>query len=137
MPFNPQYIDVANLNPNIGLGVNIPFNSSNIFTSTYVTQEAIKNNLINYFLTNPGEIPNNPTFGGGLRQFIFQQISEPSFDNIKSHMQNKISTVFPMVKITQLDVLSNLNEENSIIIDLKYSLTNTNSTGSLTFNFNA
>ena len=137
MPFNPQYIDVANLNPNIGLGVNIPFNSSNIFTSTYVTQEAIKNNLINYFLTNPGEIPNNPTFGGGLRQFIFQQISEPSFDNIKSHMQNKISTVFPMVKITQLDVLSNLNEENSIIIDLKYSLLNTNSTGSLTFNFNA
>jgi hypothetical protein len=57
MPFNPQYIDVANLNPNIGLGVNLPFTGSNIFTSTYTTQEAIKANLINYFLTNPGELP--------------------------------------------------------------------------------
>jgi phage baseplate assembly protein W len=137
MAFNPQYIDVANLNPNIGLGISIPFNGPNIFTSTYVTQEAVKNNLINYFLTNPGEIPNNPTFGGGLKQFIFQQISEPSFDNIKAHMQNKLSTVFPMVKITQLNILSNPDSENSIIIDLKYNLTNTNSTGSLTFNFNS
>ena len=53
MAFNPQYIDPVNLNPNIGLGVIIPFSSPSVFTSSYTTQEAVKNNLINYFLTNP------------------------------------------------------------------------------------
>ena len=135
MPFNPQYIDVNNLNPNIGLGVSLPFTGSSVFSSTYVTQEAIKSNLINYFLTNPGEIPLNPSFGGGLRQFIFEQISDSTFSDIKSHMQNKISSVFPMVKINKLDVLSFPNEENTIIVNLQYNINNTNSTGSLTFNF--
>jgi phage baseplate assembly protein W len=135
MPFNPIYINVENLNPNIGLGISIPFTGSNVFSSTYTTQEKIKANLINYFLTNPGEIHGNPTFGGGLRNFIFEQIADPSFNDIKTHMQNKINNVFPMVKISQLDIFSNPNLENSIIIDLKYNITNTNSTGSLTFNF--
>jgi phage baseplate assembly protein W len=136
MPFNPQYIDVANLNPNIGLGVSIPFTGSNIFTSTYTTQEAIKSNLINYFLTNPGEIPLKPTFGGGLRQFVFEQISDPTFNDVKSHMQNKLTQVFPSVIINKLDILSSTIDENLIIINLQYSVNNTNSTGSLTFNFN-
>jgi len=135
MPFNPQYIDPNNLNPNIGLGISVPFISPGIFSSTYVTGEAIKSNLINYFLTNPGEIPLNPSFGGGLRQFIFKQISDSTFNDIKTHMQNKISTVFPMVKISQLNIFSNPNIENSIIVNLQYNVNNTNSTGSLTFNF--
>jgi uncharacterized protein len=135
MPFNPQNIDVNDLNPNIGLGVNLPFTGSRIFNSTYNTQEAIKNNLINYFLTNPGERPLNPTFGGGLRQFVFEQINDLTFNDIKSQIQNKVSLVFPSIKINKLDIYNSPKTENSIIIDLKYSIANTITTGSLTFNF--
>jgi len=137
MPFNPQYIDVNNLNPNIGLGVSLPFGGSAVFNSTYTTQDQIKSNLINYFLTNPGEIPLNPTFGGGLREFIFRQISDLTFNDIKSHMQNKISTVFPMVKIDTLNIFQSQDSENSIIVDLYYSMPGISSsaTGSITFNF--
>ena len=40
------------------------------------TKDAIKNNLINYFLTNPGERPGNPTIWRWFkRRFIFEQIS--------------------------------------------------------------
>jgi len=136
MPFNPQYIDVANLNPNIGLGVSIPFTNSNIFTSTYTTQEAIKSNLINYFLTNPGEIPLKPTFGEAL-----DNLYSNKFQILHSMMLNLICKInylkfFPTVKINKLDILSNTDDENSIIINLQYSVNNTNSTGSLTFNFN-
>jgi hypothetical protein len=53
MPFNAQPISPLNLNPNIGLGVSIPFSNTSVFSSTYTTQETVKNNLINYFLTNP------------------------------------------------------------------------------------
>ena len=45
MAFNSQFISPANLNPNIGLGVSIPFTSPNVFSSTYNTNEAIKNNF--------------------------------------------------------------------------------------------
>ncbi len=135
MPFNPQNINVNDLNPNIGLGVNLPFTGSGVFNLTYNTQEAIKNNLINYFLTNPGERPLNPTFGGGLKRFIFEQVNDLTFNDIKSQIQNKISLIFPTIKINKLDIYSPSQEKNNIIINLQYSILNTPTTDSLTFNF--
>ena len=79
MPFNQQTISPTNLNPNTGLGVSIPFSNTSVFSSTYTTQEVVKTKLINYLLTNPGEIPLNPSFGGGLRDFIFDSIPSISF----------------------------------------------------------
>jgi len=64
------------LRPRIGIGVNLPFSEGNGFTPNYTTAESIRYNLINYFLTNPGERPGNPQFGGGLRRFIFSQINQ-------------------------------------------------------------
>jgi hypothetical protein len=75
MPFNPQQIYPIDLNPSKAVGVDIPFNGPAVFKSNYLTKDAIKNNLINFFLTNPGERFLNPTFGGGLRAFIFEQIT--------------------------------------------------------------
>ena len=54
--------------PRVGIGVSLPFSSGGVFTPNYTTKEAIKNNLINFFLTNVGERPGNPEFGGGLRR---------------------------------------------------------------------
>lgn len=135
MPFNAQYIAPENLNPNIGLGVSIPFTSPSVFNSTYVTQEAVKNNLINYFLTNPGEIPLNPTFGAGLRSFLFKQISQPTIGDVKSFVQNKLSNVFPMIQVDTLEVLTTQQDSNAIIIQLKYYIPNSNVSGTLTFQF--
>ena len=135
MAFNPQYIDPVNLNPNIGLGVQIPFSNPGIFTSTYNTQEAVKNNMINYFLTEPGELPLNPSFGGGLRRFLFDQISPPTVDGLRNYMQNKLNAVFPMVEIDSLEVLTNQQDYNVITIQLKYYIPNSNISGVLNFQF--
>jgi phage baseplate assembly protein W len=133
MPINPQYIDPLNLNPNIAVGVNIPFNGPSVFTSNYTTQEAIKNNLINFFLTEPGEIPLNPTFGGGLRSFLFQQISDGDLSNLKTDVNNKLSTYFPSVNVISLDVFETQNVSNSLTVNLKYSYQNTSN--NILFNF--
>lgn len=134
MPFNPQFINPIDLNPNLGVGVNLPFSGPSVFTSNYLTSQAIKNNLINYFLTNPGEIPLNPTFGGGLRAFIFQQISENSLDGLKENVSLKLETYFPNVIINSLDVLKK-DDENSVVVQLKYSIANSNINDNLTFQF--
>ena len=134
MAFNPQLINPIDLNPNLAVGVNLPFNGPSVFTSNYLTSQAIKNNLINYFLTNPGERPLNPTFGGGLRAFIFQQISENSLDGLKENVSLKLETYFPNVIINSLDVLKR-DDENSVVVQLKYSIANSNINDNLTFQF--
>ena len=134
MAFNPQLINPIDLNPNLAVGVNLPFSGPSVFTSNYLTSDAIKNNLINYFLTNPGEIPLNPTFGGGLRSFIFQQISENSLDGLKENVSLKLETYFPNVIINSLDVLKR-DDENSVVVQLKYSIANSNINDDLTFQF--
>ena len=134
MAFNPQLINPIDLNPNLAVGVNLPFNGPSVFESNYLTSDAIKNNLINYFLTNPGERPLNPTFGGGLRSFIFQQISENSLDGLKENVSLKLETYFPNVIINSLDVLKR-DDENSVVVQLKYSIANSNINDNLTFQF--
>jgi len=135
MAFNPQFIAPANLNPNIGLGIQIPFTNPNVFSSTYNTNETIKNNLINYFLTNPGEIPLNPTFGAGLRNFLFNQLNQNTFSGIESFIKSKIQKVFPQVNISQLTVSPSSTIDNSITIQLTYYIPNSNINGNITFNF--
>jgi phage baseplate assembly protein W len=133
MPISPQYIDPLNLNPNIAVGVNIPFNGPSVFTPNYTTQEAIKNNLINFFLTEPGELPLNPTFGGGLRSFLFQQIEEGNINNLKNDVSNKLTTYFPSVNVISLDVFETTGVSNSLTVNLKYSYQNT--IDNILFNF--
>ena len=134
MPFNPQQINPVDLNPNVAIGVNLPFSSPSVFTSNYTTSEAIKNNLINFFLTDPGEIPLNPTFGGGLKKFIFSQIVDDNIIGLKSNVELKIENYFPYINIESLEVLKN-DDENALIIKLFYSIKNTNITDNITLQF--
>jgi len=134
MAFNPQQINPVDLNPNVGVGVNLPFNGPSVFTPNYLTSQSIKNNLINFFLTNPGERPLNPSFGGGLRSFIFEQIAEDNLDFLKQDVNKKIETYFPSVIIDSLDVLRN-DDTNSIIVQLKYSIENSNINDTITLQF--
>jgi phage baseplate assembly protein W len=131
MAFNPQQINPVDLNPNIAVGVNLPFNGPSVFISNFQTKDAIKNNLINFFLTNPGERPLNPTFGGGLRAFIFEQIAEDNLDGLKENINLQLETTFPTVIVSSLDILKN-NDSNSITIQLKYSVANSNINDTLT-----
>jgi phage baseplate assembly protein W len=134
MPFNPQQINPVDLNPNVAVGVNLPFSGPSVFTQNYLTAQAVKNNLINYFLTNPGEIPLNPTFGGGLRAFIFEQIAEGTLAGLEQNINSSIQNVFPNVIVNSIDILRN-DDTNEVIIKLKYSIANSNVNDNLTLQF--
>ena len=134
MPFNPQQINPIDLNPNVAVGVNLPFSGPSVFTPNYTTAQAIKNNIINFFLTNPGEIPMNPTFGGGLRNFIFSQIEEENIEGLKSNVELKLQQYFPYINVDSLEVLRN-DEYNTLTVKLFYSITNTDLQNNLTLTF--
>jgi phage baseplate assembly protein W len=134
MPFNPQQINPVDLNPNVAVGVNLPFSGPAVFTQNYLTAQAIKNNIINYFLTNPGELPLNPTFGGGLRAFIFEQIAEGTLNGLKENISGKMENIFPEVIVNSLDVLRN-DDYNTVIVNMKYSIANSNIVDQINFEF--
>ena len=124
MAFGAQKIFPIDTKPGTAVGVAIPFDAPGVFYSTYTTQNAIKNNLINFFLTNPTERYLNPTFGGGLRAFIFEQITSNNLESLKEDVQSKLIRYFPNVVIGSLDVLQN-PDINTITVSLTYNVIDT------------
>ena len=134
MAFNAQQIFPIDFDKSIAVGVDIPFNAPSCFRPNYTTKEAIKNNLINFFLTNPGERPLNPTFGGGLRAFIFEQISDDNLEFLQEGIQDQLGIFFPSINIENLEVLKQ-EDLNTIIVSLDYSIKNTNINDTLEISF--
>lgn len=135
MAFGTTRIFPDDLRPSVAIGFNLPMNEGGVFTPNYQTKEAIKNNLINYFLTNPGERLGNPTFGAGLRAFIFSQIDSQDLSYIKDDIQEKLITFFPEVIVQELIVLPT-ETSNQIQINITYSVKDTSINDALSLSFN-
>lgn len=121
--------------PRVGIGVDLPLDGGAVFIPNYTTSKAIKNNLINFFLTNPGERPGNPAFGGGLREFIFEQISSNSLEFLKEDVSEKMKIHFPNVDLQELSLLED-PDNNEITVQMYYSVVNTGIEDELTLTFN-
>jgi len=134
MAFGAKKIYPLDTKPSTGIGIALPFNAPGVFKTTYTTQDTIKYNLINFFLTNQNERYLNPTFGGNLRAFIFQQISEGNIDSLKEDIQNQLSTYFPIVIIDSLDIDS-LPDLNQINVILTYNIADTGLTDTVQLAF--
>jgi phage baseplate assembly protein W len=124
MAFGAKIINPIDFRPGTGVGVSIPFNVPGVFKITYTTQEATKVNLINFFLTNQNERYLNPNFGGNLRAFIFQQISDNNIEGLKEDIQSQLVINFPQVVIDSLEI-DLLPDNNQINVVLKYNINNT------------
>jgi len=134
MAFGAKTIFPLDSKPGIAIGVGLPFNAPGVFKSTYLTKDAIKTNLINFFLTNQNERYMNPNFGGNLRAFIFEQITNGNLESLKEDIQTQLGLYFPNVIISSLDILSS-QDTNEIIVDFKYNITNTGITDELSISF--
>ena len=124
MAFGARQISPNDLKPRTAIGVDLPFNGAGVFVLNYTTKDAIKNNLINYFLTNPGERPANPTFGAGLRAYIFTQIDTDNLDFIQEDIQQKLGKNFSNITVNSVEVLAQ-EDYNTINVIIKYSIINT------------
>jgi phage baseplate assembly protein W len=134
MAFGAKKIFPLDTTPSVGVGIALPFNAPAVFKITYTTQESIKYNLINFFLTNQPERYLNPTFGANLRSFIFQQISSGNIEFLKQDIQSKLQLYFKNVIVASLDIFSN-PDSNSIDVILKYSIQDTGINDSIQLSF--
>lgn len=135
MAFNPIKKYPLDIKPSIGVGVAIPFNGSAVFRTTYLTKDAIKSNLLNFFLTDKRERFLNNNFGAGLKGFIFEQITSGNLSFLKNDIQAKINQYFTNINVNDLEVNQIDGVENAIHVILKYSVPNTNIEDKIEINF--
>jgi len=134
MAFGAKRIFPNDLKSRVAIGVDLPFNSEAVFRSNYQTKDAIKNNLINYLLTNPGERIANPNFGASLREYIFTQITDDGLDFLQEDIQEKINQNFSNISLQSVEVL-NQEDKNTIQINISYSVPNTDINDELELRF--
>ena len=125
MAFNARKIYPLDTKPSVAVGIWLPFNGPAVFNSTYLTKDAIRSNLINYFLTDRYERYLNNNFGANLRAFIFEQITNDNTSLLKEDIQAKINEYFTNINVVSLEIDS-LPDTNEITVKLTYNIPNTN-----------
>jgi len=105
------------------IGFSFPLNAGAVFPPTYTVQDQIKYNLINYLMTNSGESYLNPTFGAGLQDFVFEQITTENFALLETIIKEKIQFAFPQVQVKKIEVLGNA-DNNQVRIVITYNIIN-------------
>ena len=124
MAYEAKRINPLDLQPRKAVGLNLPFNSKEVFTSNFQTKDAIKTNLINYFLTNRGERYLNPLFGSTIREMLFENINSDSIDKIEGIVRNAIEIYFPRVVVKEVNTVPN-HDENLVQFYLSYDIRDT------------
>ena len=91
----------------VAVGVSLPFNNPEVFTSTYTTKEQLKSNMLNVLLTEPGERVYKPNFGVGLRNYLFENFTD--IESLESRIQNQVDRYVPQAELLKADVIKTLD----------------------------
>jgi hypothetical protein len=100
MAYIVRNVDILDLKPSTGVGIDLPFNGPTGINSTYTTKGAIKANLLNFILTGKRERVMNPAFGSGIRDVIFEQITDERIDQIENLIYGGVELYFHKFELT-------------------------------------
>ena len=134
MAFQVERLHPLDLQPRKAVGVSLPFSSKAVFNATYTTKDALKANLVNYFLTGEGERFLNPTFGAGLRNLLFEQMTADKRDELEATIRSGLTRWFPNVAVERIQI-SNIPDTNTVTISMNYNIPQTNIQDQLVINF--
>ena len=80
--------------------------------------------LKNLLLTSPGENLSNPTYGVGLRRFLFEPNIDSYRSSILSSISSQISIHLPYLDVSDVEVIAEAQDtdNNSITIKVVYAI---------------
>ena len=127
-------ISPLDINKNVTIGVAFPLDNVNMFKGTQTLKEQVKSNLINLLLTEPGERVNEPNFGVGLKNLLF----EPNLDVeiLKEKINTQIEFYIPTISLSGVDVNS-IEDEYKLFIVISYNFNLDGSSDAIQLNFNS
>ena len=134
MAYNVEIKDPLDLQPRKAIGVKLPFSSDSVFTSTFTSREAIKTNLIDFFLTAKGERYLNPTFGSEIKSFLFEHINTDNIKLIDSVVRKEIKLFFPRIEPITISTTGDPNT-HTLQFSMTYTVKQTNIEDEVVINF--
>ena len=134
MAFEVKKINPLDLQPRKAVGVTLPFSGRAVFNQTYQTKDAVKTNLINFFLTGRGERFMNPTFGNTLQTLLFEQLTQDKVAEIDATVRRDLSIYFPKVVVKDLKVIADA-DRNTVQFLVRYEIRDTNIDDEVIINF--
>jgi len=94
----------------------------------------LKYNIINFLLTGRRERVFRPNFGAGLREQLFEQITDDTIATIEANIRIGVEANFPNVLTTSVQVKP-LYDQNTINVLFSYSIVNTGQLDQIFLNF--
>jgi phage baseplate assembly protein W len=82
-------------------------------------EDSVKMALRNLIFTNKYERPRNPTFGGNIRNYLFEPFTPLIENNIKRDLENLIQNYEPRVRVLEINV-SALPDDNGLAISITF-----------------
>jgi phage baseplate assembly protein W len=105
--------DISQTNPNVAIGIKLPFNgTTGVISSTVTSIEQATSNLKNLLLTFKGERIYQPNFGTDLSRILFQ----PNLSNLKPLITETITDAvaywLPYINITDIAIVTAEDDPN-------------------------
>ena len=101
----------------VKIGIDLPIRRGDdldgFFATTSTTIEAVKNNIRNLLQTEEGERFFQPNLGIGLRQLLFEHITEDNLLSVQDTILDKFELWLPFVEVRDIQVL-NTNDDTTI-----------------------
>ena len=133
---NPIKIDPVDVKDKSAVGVRLPFGSrKNVFTLDYTTRSHAKSKLTNLLLTSPGERINQPFFGAGLKNRLFEQQTEISEGELRDYVTPQVKRYIPEIKINNIELKKGGLQGHQLFVTVNYSLVNNDEEESITLSF--
>jgi phage baseplate assembly protein W len=112
-----------------GYSVKLPLQispSDGPYTLNKNLASVVKQNVKMVIFTSPGERIMDSNFGVGIRNYLFEPLTESTKVNIRDRIIKQINTYLPFVVIQSLGVFSFDEQPNSIQIKMEYSFPSSN-----------
>lgn len=126
------------------VGIQIPFagltpssslyGADAVFVSNFTTRDQIRSNIVNFLLTDQGEIYMNPQFGSSLRRYIFSNITNESYtfqvpgkdsftnigiEDLQANIKADLTANFPLITVQDVTITP-LYDINTVSINVNY-----------------
>lgn len=86
-------------------------------------KELTKQNLKMIILTNPGERIMIPTFGVGIKQYLFTLDNNNTRNDLSKRIYDQIQRYLPYITVQELNFSTpNSNDNNTLYISIKYNI---------------
>ena len=123
--------------PFLGKGWGFPpqFSEGGKQLATTDNVENVHKSVLILLQTNIGERVMLEDFGGSLANFQFEQVSLRLLEDIKDYVSSTIQKHEPRVRLENVAIETDTQQEGRLLVQLRYTVRSTNSTFNLVYPF--